>query len=216
MSNTPVLKSGITLATIAAICTAMVALTYGLTAGRIAANQKAWLEQSLAPALSDISYDSGITDSMIVIAPPHSPPGSEEVVIYRVFNENEPVAALFVVTARDGYAGPIRFLVGIDIHGAVTGVHILEHRETPGLGDRIESTRSDWVRQFEGRSLGNPAPAGWRIKSDGGRFDGLTGASVTPRAVVKAIRLTLLYFAENKDRVFADGNEKTGLQGETS
>jgi electron transport complex protein RnfG len=111
---------------------------------------------------------------------------------------------LFVVSARDGYAGPIRILIGIDVTGVVTGVHVLEHRETPGLGDRIESTKSDWVKQFDGRSLADPEPAGWRIRGDGGRFDQLTGASVTPRAIIKAIKETLLYFDAHGDEIFAD------------
>ena len=112
------------------------------------------------------------------------------------------------MSARDGYAGAIRLLIGIDVDGAVTGVHVLGHRETPGLGDRIETSKSDWVRQFDGRSLGDPVMNGWKIKRDGGQFDQLTGASVTPRAVVKAILQTLQYFEANGTALFtrtADG-----------
>lgn len=204
MKDAAVLKSGITLAVIAAICTALVALTYQMTAARIVANEKAWLERSLTPALSGLFYDSGVTESKIIVAPPHDLPGSEAAIIYRVYAEDAPVAALFVVSARDGYAGPIRILVGIDVQGIVTGVQVLEHRETPGLGDRVESTKSDWVRQFNGHSLVDPAPAGWAIKGDGGQFDQLTGASVTPRAVIKAIKETLLYFDTHSDEIFAE------------
>ena len=203
-------KGGITLAAIAAICTALVAVTFVYTEERIAANEQAWLERSLQPALSGLFYDSGVTESMITIPPPHDLPGSDAAVVYRVYAEDVPVAALFVVSARDGYAGPIRILVGLGVDGTVTGVHVLEHRETPGLGDRVESRKSDWVRQFDGRSLTDPAPQGWAIKRDGGQFDQLTGASVTPRAIVKAIRETLLYFDANRDTVFAmiDDNEE--------
>ena len=116
---------------------------------------------------------------------------------------DDPVAALFVVSARDGYAGPIRFLVGISMGGSITGVRILEHRETPGLGDRIDVTKSDWVLQFNGHSLQEPEPGQWSIKGDGGAFDQLTGASVTPRAVIKGIKQTLIYFDENRDEIFA-------------
>ncbi len=197
-------RSGITLAVIAAICTALVALTYRGTAERIVANEQAWLERSLQPALSGLFYDSGVTESKIIIPPPHELPGSEAAIIYRVYAEGAPVAALFVVSARDGYAGPIRILVGIDTMGVVTGVHVLEHRETPGLGDRIESTKSDWVKQFNGHSLLDPGPTGWAIKGDGGQFDQLTGASVTPRAIIKAIKETLLYFAAHSEVIFAE------------
>jgi len=204
VKDVAVVKSGITLAVIAAICTALVAVTYRLTEARIAANEQAWLERSLQPALSGLFYDSGVTESMLVIPPPHELPGSEAAIIYRVFAQNSPVAALFVVSARDGYAGPIRMLVGVDINGVVSGVHVLEHRETPGLGDRVESGKSDWVKQFNGRSLIDPKPVGWRIKGDGGQFDQLTGASVTPRAIIKAIRETLLYFDTYKEDIFAE------------
>ena len=204
MNDTAVFKSGITLAVIAALCTAMVALTFRLTEERIIANEQAWLERSLQPALSGLLFDSGVTESKIVVPPPHELPGSQAALIYRVYAKGEPVAALFVVSARDGYAGPIRILIGVDVTGVVTGVHVLEHRETPGLGDRIESTKSDWVKQFDGHSLVDPEPAGWGIRSDGGQFDQLTGASVTPRAIIKAIKETLLYFDAHSDEVFAD------------
>lgn len=203
-----VVKSGITLAVIAGLCTALVALTYTATAARIEANEQAWLERSLQPALSGLFFDSGVTESMMTIPPPHDLPGSEAAIVYRVYAEGTPVAALFVVSARDGYAGPIRVLVGVDVSGAVTGVHVLEHRETPGLGDRVESGKSDWVHQFDGRSLVDPSPSGWAIKRDGGQFDQLTGASVTPRAIVKAIRDTLLYFEAHREEVFVTLQEE--------
>ena len=200
-----VLRSGFTLAAIAAVCTTFVALTWQATVARIAANEQAYLEQSLAPAVAGIDYDSGLLESKLVIPAPHALPGSGDAFVYRVFRNGEPAAALFVVSARDGYSGPIRMLVGIDADGAVAGIHVLEHRETPGLGDGIESSKSDWALQFAGKSLANPAASGggWAIRSDGGEFDQLTGASVTPRAVIKAIKQTLLYFDANRETVFA-------------
>ncbi len=203
MSERPVWKSGVTLAVIAAVCTAMVALTWQLTADRIEKNKTEWLERSLQPALAGLFFDSGVTESMLVIPQPHELPGKDAAIVYRVYAADKPVAALFVVTARDGYAGPIRLLIGIEMDGTVTGVRVLEHRETPGLGDRIETGKSDWVLQFDGRSLLAPEPARWAIKGDGGDFDQLTGASVTPRAIIKAIRQTLLYFEGNVEAIFA-------------
>jgi electron transport complex protein RnfG len=198
-----IMKTGLTLAVIAAICTALVAATHQATRERIAANEKALLEQSLQPALSGIFYDSGVSESRLVIEPPHELPGNEPAIIYRVFTEDTPVAALFAVTARDGFSGPIRILLGVEADGTVTGLRILQHRETPGLGDKIEPKRSDWVFQFEGRSLEDPSPAGWAIRVDGGEFDQLTGASVTPRAIIKAMRDTLLYFESHRDEIFS-------------
>ena len=202
MNDQSIIKTGLTLAVIAAICTALVALTFQATRERIAANEKALLEQSLQPALAGTFYDSGVSESRLVLPPPHGLPGNDPAVIYRVFAEGEPVAALIAVTARDGFSGPIRILVGIGVDGTVTGVRILQHRETPGLGDKIESARSDWVFQFDGRSMGDPMATGWAIEADGGEFDQLTGASVTPRAVVKAIRDTLIYFETHQDEIF--------------
>ncbi len=203
MADRPIWKSGVTLAVIAAICTSLVAITWQLTAERIETNKREWLERSLQPALAGLFFDSSVTESMLMIPPPHELPGSGTAIIYRVYAGEKPVAALFVVSARDGYAGPIRLLIGIAMDGTVTGVRVLEHRETPGLGDRIETTKSDWVLQFDGHSLQDPEPARWALKGDGGDFDQLTGASVTPRAIVNAIRETLAYFDANRVAVFA-------------
>ena len=202
MSDQSIIKTGLTLAVIAAICTALVALTFQATRERIVANEKALLEQSLQPALAGTFYDSGVSESRLVLPSPHGLPGNEPAVVYRVFAEGEPVAALFAVTARDGFSGPIRILVGIAVDGTVTGVRILRHRETPGLGDKIESARSDWIFQFDGHSMGDPVATGWAIEIDGGEFDQLTGASITPRAIIKAIRDTLNYFETHQGAIF--------------
>ena len=146
-----VIKGGVTLAAMAAICTLLVAATYQLTADRIAANERAWLERSLEPALSGVFFEGSVTESKLIIPPPHDLPGNDTAIVYRVFAEGAPVAALFAVTARDGYAGPIRVLVGVGIDGTVTGVRIVEHRETPGLGDRIDQSDRDW-------SMRSPSP----------------------------------------------------------
>lgn len=197
------IKSGLTLATIAAICTGLVALTYQATEERIAANEKAFLEQSLTPALAGLPFEGNLADSRLVLEPPHELPGRDAAIIYRAYSGGQPAAALFAVTAPGGYSGPIRILVGVGYDGSVTGVRILDHRETPGLGDRIVASKSDWVFQFEGRSLGDPPADDWALETDGGAFDQLTGASVTPRAVLRAIRATLLYFEGRRDFIFA-------------
>lgn len=199
----PAWSSGLTLAVLAAICTALVALTWRLTAPRIAANEKAYLEESLKPALANVFYDNDLAESTLVLEPPHDLPGTERAVIYRLYSQGEPVAAAFVVSAREGYAGPIRLLVGVEYSGALSGVRVLAHRETPGLGDQIESSKSDWLEQFNGASLESPPRDEWAIRRDGGTFDALTGASITPRAVIKAVKETLLYFEANRDEIFS-------------
>ena len=195
---------GAILAGLAAICTALVAVTHAVTAPRIAANEQAFLEQSLQPVLQGIDYDGKLSESTLVIPAPHELPGDDPVTIYRVYADGAPIAALFVVEARGGFSGPIRLLIGVDAAGDVTGVRVLSHRETPGLGDKIDADKSDWALQFTGRSLGDPAAPGWAIQRDGGEFDQLTGASITPRAVIRGILETLQYFESNQAEVFAE------------
>ena len=152
-----VFRGGVTLALIAAICTAIVAATYLVTKDRIVANQKAWLERGLQPVLAGISFDSGLTDSRLIVSPPHQLPGSDEAVIYRVYDAGKPAAALFVVSAR-GYSGPIRLLVGVDADGIVTGVRVIEHRETHS---RDQDREADHHRKMQrpGVVVRNPVPA---------------------------------------------------------
>jgi electron transport complex protein RnfG len=204
-ANIPVWKGGVILGVLAGVCTALVAATHSVTAPQIAANEQAYLEQSLKPVLDGVEYDGMLSESTIAIPPPHELPGDDPVTVYRVYADAAPVAALFVVAARDGFSGPIRLLVGVAADGRVTGVRVLSHRETPGLGDLIDADKSDWILQFTGRSLDDPHAAAWAIKRDGGEFDQLTGASITPRAVVRAIRQTLEYYGENPETVYAEG-----------
>lgn len=203
-TSTSIMPGGLILAGLAAVCTALVSITHAVTAPRIAANEQAFLEQSLAPVLEGIEYDGTLSVSTLVITPPHNLPGDDPVTVYRVYAGGSPVAALFVVNARGGFAGPIRLLIGADANGAVTGVRVLNHRETPGLGDLIEADKSDWVLQFNGRTLSDPPSPSWSIRRDGGEFDQLTGASITPRAVIRGIRDTLVYYENHRDEVFAE------------
>lgn len=197
-----IVRSGLILTVLAAICTALVAFTHSATAPRIAANEQAYLEARLKPVLGEIEFDGQLSESTITIPAPHALPGKADVTVYRVYADEMPVAALLVVNAMDGFAGPIELLIGIDAAGTLTGVRVLSHRETPGLGDLIDEDKSDWIFQFAGKSLNRPNRTSWAIRRDGGTFDQFTGASITPRAVVNAIKETLLYFEENRERVF--------------
>ena len=197
----PVLRTTLTLAGIAAVCTTLVAGTFRLTAERIAQNEQAFLESRLSPVIGSIRHDGGLLDSVTRI--PSGLPGRDPADMYRVTRDGRTVALLFRVTAMDGYAGPIRLLVGVSRDGVLTGVRALGHEETPGLGDKIELARSDWILGFDGRSLDDPEIARWSLRADGGDFDQITGASVTSRAVVNAVSETLIYFAANRDALLA-------------
>lgn len=107
-------------------------------------------------------------------------------------------------TARKGYSGEIRVLLGIDENGKLLGVRVLKHTETPGLGDKIEVTRSDWITRFTGKSLGDPADAQWAVKKDGGPFDQFAGATITPRAVVNGVRDGLRLFAAHRNTLLKE------------
>lgn len=202
VNNNGKISGALVLAVIAAICTSLVAITHDATREQIKANQQAFLERSLEPALAGLEFDNHLLQSAVIIPAADDLPGKQAMTIYRALLNGTPVAALFVVTARDGYSGAIQLLIGITATGEVTAVRVLDHKETPGLGDGIEISRSNWIQQFAGRSLGNPPLPGWAIRRDGGDFEQLTGASVTPRAVIKVLRETLVYFEAHQETLF--------------
>lgn len=138
---------------------------------------------------------------------------SEPMTVYRARKDGAPVAVLIEAVAPDGYAGKIRLVLAVGHDGKLDGVRVLNHKETPGLGDYIEPKKDrnkqrPWIRQFEGRSLNAPPAARWKVKKDGGDFDANTGATVTPRAIVKAVFKALQFVDANRDRLFAANGDK--------
>jgi len=109
-----------------------------------------------------------------------------------------PTTLILPVVAPEGYSGPIRLIVGIDSSGTIKGVRVIKHKETPGLGDKIDLKKSDWILGFEGKSLLNTSTEQWKVKKDGGEFDQLTGATITPRAIVKALHQALIFYREHQ------------------
>jgi len=109
-----------------------------------------------------------------------------------------PTTLILPVIAPEGYSGPIRLIVGIDISGTIKGVRVIKHKETPGLGDKIDLKKSEWILGFEGKSLLNTSMDQWKVKKDGGQFDQLTGATITPRAIVKAVHQALVFYREHQ------------------
>ena len=118
----------------------------------------------------------------------------------------QPVAAILPATAPDGYSGAIDLVVGINIDGTVAGVRVLSHRETPGLGDKVDLKKSDWILGYDQRSLENPLPEGWKVKKDRGVFDQFTGATITPRAVTSAVLKTLQYYQRHQQEIWAEAS----------
>jgi electron transport complex protein RnfG len=194
----------------------LVAVTWESTAERIAANERAYLLRTLAEVLPEGEYDNAVYEDAITVRDPDLLGTDEPVTVYRARDGGTPVAAVLTPTAPAGYSGPIRLLVGIRADGRVSGVRVVSHRETPGLGDKVEVERSDWIPGFKGLSLGNPLPEDWAVQRDGGVFDQFTGATITPRAVVSAVRDALIYFRQHRDALFAAPAGADGLPAPTT
>jgi len=198
----PVIRSGVLLGLIAVLGTALLAGVNALTHERIVEQEKLRVLQQLNAVVSTDSYNNDLLEDRIAFSDEAFFRHPAPVVVYRARMDDKPVAVLMIVTAPDGYNGDIRLLTSIDSSGTVLGVRVVSHRETPGLGDPIEIERSDWVLGFTGKSLLNPRSKSWAVKRDGGEFDQFTGATISPRAVVKAVHSTLLYFKANRESLF--------------
>ncbi|WP_082054152.1 electron transport complex subunit RsxG [Methyloterricola oryzae] len=181
--------------------TGLVTLAQHGTAGRIAENQRQTLLHTLQAVLPPQRYDNDILADVTHVSSPELDP-RRPVAVYRARQQGAPVAAVLEATAPDGYSGEIRLLVAIKASGELAGVRVLSHKETPGLGDPIEDNKSDWILRFTGLSLQNPSYGQWKVKRDGGAFDQFTGATITPRAVVKAVFRALQYFDTHKTELF--------------
>ena len=167
---------------------------------RITTNRRGDLLRDLTALLPPARFDNDpLADRIELIG---ALPGRLPVIVRRARRAGQPVAALLETMAPQGYGGPIRLLVAIAPDGRLIGVRTLEHRETPGLGDAIESAKSGWIEAFAGRSLTDPPPSRWAVRRDGGEFDQFAGATVTPRAVVGAIHGSLLLFRDLGERLY--------------
>lgn len=184
-------KHGITLALFAAGSTGLTAAINMMTKTTIdeqaALQQKALFDQVL-PA---DRYNNQLQNRCFIVSAPALGKGEHRV--YIAEKNGTPVAAVMEATAPDGYSGAIQLLVGADFNGTVFGTRVTEHHETPGLGDKIERRLSDWITHFSGKSIQGANDSRWAVKKDGGDFDQFTGATITPRAVVNAVKRAGLY-----------------------
>ena len=196
-------RSAMVLAVAAILSVGLVAVVNDRARPQIEASRRAEQLRQLTAILGDAAYDNDpLTDTVFVRDPEYL--GTDEpLAAHRVRRNGEPVAVLLNAVAPDGYSGAIRLLVAIDAHGTLIGVRVLEHRETPGLGDFADERRTDWIRQFDGRSLDAPPPARWEVRKDGGDFDQYTGATVTSRAMTHAVRDALACFTRHRAELLA-------------
>ncbi len=194
----PVWRIPLVLTVVAASATALLWFSDRVTREEIERQEQMAVLASLKVLMPDALHDNDLIAERRSIHEPESLGHRRPEFLYLGTRDGQLTAAVVPVTARNGYSGDIRLLVGIDAATAqVIAVRIASHRETPGLGDLIEPGKSDWIGQFAGRSLLRPEDKGWAVRKDGGAFDQITGATITPRAVVAAVKRALIYFEEH-------------------
>jgi electron transport complex protein RnfG len=201
-------KNAIGLAIFAFVTAGVIALVQQSTKEQIHDN----IAQAQAKALYEITpqslVDNDVLNSYIELHSEQSKqhlhvnylgPIAGDAKLHLAQKENNTHTYIFPVTAPDGYTTAIQLLVGIKQDGSIAGVRVVNHKETPGLGDKVELKKSDWILSFNGKSLTNPDIEKWKVKKDGGEFDSFTGATITPRAVINAVKQTLVMYDKDKD-----------------
>ena len=202
--KTKIWKVGLMLALFAIGATSLVSLTEANTRDKIIENERQTLLAAINALVDSNDYDNDILTDTLLIPRVRQLGTSDFTDVYRARKGGSPVAAVFTSIAPNGYNGKIKLLVGVYYDGTLAGVRVINHKETPGLGDKINVKKSDWILQFKGLSLTNPSESLWKVKKDGGDFDQFTGATITPRAVVTAVKKSLQYFEKNRDELFKE------------
>jgi electron transport complex protein RnfG len=193
------LISAIILAAFAILGSSLVGFSYESTHEQILQNQRETLRRQINEVFPEVQHDNIVIDDVVSIKDGEL--GDDEVKVYRATLKKVPTGLIYSPVTADGYSGDILLTIAINENNQVTGVRVLHHKETPGLGDKIETRRSGWIKSFDGTSLTSPRAEKWAVKRDGGDFDQFTGATITPRAVVKAVKSTLQYHQLNKEKL---------------
>ncbi len=192
-------KNGAILAIFACASTGLVAITNALTQSKIQAQEQAQLMATLNDVVPSYLHDNQLSSACKVI---HSPAlGPNPVHAYVASKQGQVSAYAIETIAPDGYNGKIKLIVGLSPSGEIFGTRVLSHNETPGLGDKIELRISDWILSFSGKTVSDPEDSAWAVRKDGGQFDQFTGATITPRAVVKAVKKAVWYVIQNQDQI---------------
>lgn len=174
-----------------------------MTEARIERNAQSWIRERLERLVPRTMHDNDLLADTVTARSPDLLGTNRPIIVYRARQQGEPIAAVLHTVAPDGYRGPIEMLVAIGIDGRLIGVQVVRHQETPGLGDAFENRNADWLPRFTGRSLQDPPQQRWAVRADGGEFDAFTGATITPRAIVKAVRRALEFYRAKNDALFA-------------
>ena len=204
------IKLPLILAALTFLTSGLIMFSESATHEKIAEQKKILLLASLKQLIPIELHDNDLTQNTIEVFEQKTLGHRQKQVIYiGLLNDKVSVHAI-PVTSRNGYSGDIDIMVGIKANGEITSVKILEQHETPGLGDLIESHKSDWIQQFKSDSLAKTGETKWKVKRDGGKFDQVTGATITPRAVVLAIKQALNYHRNIFLKVNSTTSEKAG------
>lgn len=198
-----------------ALCTAgVLAGTYQMTKTHIADSERRAAQKALLEIVPADQHDNDLlTDTLAIADADLAQLGLSSPAFIHLARDNQQlVAAIIPASAPDGYSGAINMIVGVNVDGTIAGVRVLSHTETPGLGDKVELRKSDWILSFNGKSLNNPLAEKWRVTKDGGEFDQFTGATITPRAVVSKVSQVLSYFEDHKAQLLT----KTANQNSTA
>jgi electron transport complex protein RnfG len=199
-----ILSVGLVLAAFAVGATSLVAITEAFTHDKIIDNERQALLSAINALVDSDQYNNDILTDIITLPKTQQLATKQQTIVYRARKDGVPVATVFTSIAPDGYSGSIKLLVGVYYDGTLAGVRVISHKETPGLGDKINEKKTDWILKFQGLSLTNPIESRWAVKKDGGEFDQFTGATITPRAVVTAVKNALHFFEQNRDQLFKE------------
>jgi electron transport complex protein RnfG len=193
-------KNSVILGAFALVTASVLALTHESTREKIAEAERTAAQKALFEVVPEDRHNNDLLNEARAIPPEYwNELGLEQDdKLYIARQDGVTQAVILPSVAPDGYSGDIKLLVGINTDGSVSGVRVLGHGETPGLGDKLELAKSPWILSFDGKSLGNPQLEDWKVKKDGGAFDQFTGATITPRAVVQQVKKTLVLFNEHR------------------
>jgi Na+-translocating ferredoxin:NAD+ oxidoreductase subunit G len=192
------LRAIILVVVIAIVASVIVSGSYEISADRILKNQQDRQLATLDELLQNSIYDE-IIENFNVAETINISRDLRPIPVYIAIHNRAPIAVVYSAGSSQGYNGPIHMLVGINMNGNITGVRIISHRETPGLGDQIEIEKSNWITNFNQKNISNPSLPQWKVTKDGGKFDGFTSATITARAVIHTVRDALMHFEQNKE-----------------
>lgn len=205
MSN-QIIHRGLVLAAFALVSTGLISITFTSTQDQI---EQQKVQKRLA-ILNEIvptgSYNNDIQHDCAEFTSNELLGSDEPHKIYRGRMDSQPSAVAIETSAPNGYGGKIDLIVGISAQNIITGVRALQHKETPGLGDKIELRISEWIRVFTGKTVEQTEQSNWKVKKDGGQFDQFTGATITPRAVVSAVKNTAEFYKQHQANIYAAEN----------